>query len=91
MKYFKITCDTPYCGTEMIDYREAECMEDLKDYAEELCQENAGGYEYLVSGWDDENFEGLTEEEQQEELDNYYADCGYCITEISKGEYEENT
>ena len=24
MKYFKITCDTPYCGTEMTDYQKAE-------------------------------------------------------------------
>lgn len=91
MKYFKITCDTPYCGTEMTDYQKAEKAEDLKEYAEELNRANAESYEYLVSGWNDENFEGLTEEERQEELDNYYADCGYYIKEVSKEEFEENT
>ena len=91
MKYFKITCDTPYCGTEMVDYQKAEKAEDLKEYADELNRTNAESYEYLVSGWDDENFEDLTEEERQEELDNYYADCGYTIEEVSKEEFKENT
>jgi len=75
----------------MTDYQKAEKAEDLEEYAEELNQTNAESYEYLVSGWNDENFEDLTEEERQEELDNYYADCNYVIEEVSKEEFEENT
>ena len=91
MKYFKITCETPYCGTTMEDYRKAETKEEVEDYAKELARQNAESYEYLVSGWDDENFEGLTEEEQQDELESYYADCDYTVEEISYEEYCEKT
>ena len=91
MKYFKITCDTPYCGTTMEDYFKAETRDEAENYAEELSRQNAEKYEYLVSGWDHENFNDLTEEEQQEELDNYYADCYYVIEEISYEEYCEET
>lgn len=91
MKYFKITCETPYCGTTMEDYFKAETRDEAENYAEELSRQNAESYEYLVSGWDNENFEDLTEEEQQEELDNYYADCYYVIEEISYEEYCEET
>jgi hypothetical protein len=91
MKYFRITCETPYCGTTMEDYFKAETIEEAEDYAEELSRQNAEGYEYLVSGWDNENFEDLTEEEQQDELDNYYADCMGVVEEISYEEYCEET
>lgn len=91
MRYFKITCETPYCGTTMEDYFKAETKEEVEDYAEELARQNAESYEYLVSGWDDENFEGLTEEERQDELESYYADCDYIVEEISYEEYCEET
>ena len=91
MKYFKISCETPYCGTTMEDYCKAETREEVEDYAEELSRQNAESYEYLVSGWNDENFEGWSEDEIQEELDNYYADCMAVIEEISYEEYCEET
>lgn len=91
MRYFKVICETPYCGTTMEDYQKAETQEEIEDYAKELSRQNAETYEYLVSGWNEENFEGLTEEEQQEELDNYYADCYYAVEEISYEEYCEET
>ena len=94
MFYFKFTAETPYCGTECENYQSFDVRpsEDyLNTIAEVLCQENAESYEYLVRGWDDENFEDLTEEEQKEELSNYYADCWGGWEEISKEEYEENT
>lgn len=94
MFYFKFMAETPYCGTNVEEYHKFDEMPsqaELDEIAECLCRDNAESYEYLVSGWDDENFEDMTEEEQQEEIDNYYADC-YCEwEEISKEEYEENT
>jgi hypothetical protein len=94
MKYYKFIAETPYCGTEMEDYRSFDyepTEAELEEIADELCRENAESYEYLVSGWDDENFEGMTEEEQQEEIDNYYADCYGGWKEITEEEFLENT
>ena len=94
MFYFKFTAETPYCGTDVEEYRKFTTRPtdaELNEIAESMKQDNAESYEYLVSGWDDENFEGMSEEERQEELDNYYADCYGGWVEISKEEYEENT
>ena len=94
MFYYKITADTPYCGTEAEDYRSFEerpSVEELDELTEEFARLNAEGYEYLVSGWHNENFEDMTEEEQQEQLDNYYADCYGGWEEITEEQYLENT
>lgn len=90
MAYFKITVDTPYCGTREEEYIECETIKEAESIAEELCRNNAEGYEYLVSGWDDENFEDMTEEEQTEELEEYYASCDWYVDEVSAEEYFEN-
>ena len=93
MRYIKFKADTPYCGTEHEEYDtfpDGTPDADLDDIAEDIRRNNAESYEYLVSGWDDENFEGMTEEEQQEEIDNYYADCWGGWEEVSQKEYEEN-
>ena len=92
MFYYKITADTPYCGTEMEDYvafEERPTNAELDELAEEMCRNNAESYEYLVSGWNDEMFEDMTEEEQAEEIDNYYADCSGTWVEVSDEEYLE--
>lgn len=91
MKYFRIKVSTPYCGTDDEEYIKAEDQATADEYAEEYCRQWAESYEYLVSGWDDENFEDLTEEQQQDELDNYYADCTGIAEEISYEEYCEET
>ena len=90
MAYFMITVYTPYCGTEQEEYIECETMAEATSTAEELCRNNAEGYEYLVSGWDDENFEDMTEEEQTEEIEEYYSNCSWYVDEITKEEYFEN-
>ena len=94
MRYIKFKADTPYCGTDHEEYCAVPDDTDdvcLDDMAEDIRWNNAEGYEYLVSGWNNENFEDLTEEEQQELIDNYYADCYGGWEEISQKEYEENT
>lgn len=90
MAYFQIIVDTPYCGTGQEKYIESETIQEAELIAEEFCRDNAEGYEYLVSGWDDENFEDMTEEEQNEELEEYYTNCNWYINEISEKEYFEN-
>lgn len=94
MRYIKFKADTPYCGTEHEEYHAMPDDTDdvwLDDMAEDIRWNNAEGYEYLVSGWNNENFEDLTEEEQQELIDDYYADCWGGWEEVSEKEYEENT
>ena len=43
-----------------------------------------------MGGWDDENFEDITEEEQIEAIEEYYADCDWYVEEVSIEEYSEN-
>lgn len=90
MAYFKIIVNTPFCGTETEEYIECETVIEAQSIAEELCRTNAEDYEYLVSGWDDEYFEDMTEEEQTEAIEDYYTDCDWDVEEVSAEEYSEN-
>ena len=90
MFYFRFTADTPYCGTENTDLRKFEerpTDAELDEMAEEFAQLNAESYEYLVTGWDDDNFDD--EDEKAETLENYYADCEGKWEEITEEEYNE--
>lgn len=90
MAYFRIIVSTPYYGTDQEEYIECKTIQEAESIAEELCRTNAESYDYLVSGWDDEKFEDMTEEEQLEELEEYYASCDWLINEVSAEEYSEN-
>ena len=82
--YYKLTVWTPFAGTEEEYYFEFDqpvTEKDLEEILDEYIQIHAEGYEYLVTGW-----EGDFEDE--EERDNYYADCGGQWEEIIKEEYE---
>ena len=92
MFYFKFIADTPYCGTENTEYRKFEerpTNSELDEMAEEFGQLNAETYEYLVTGWDDDEFED--KDEEAEALENYYEDCCGTWEEITKEEFEENS
>ena len=85
MFYFRFTAETPYCGTEATDYRifkERPTDAELDEMAADFGQINAESYEYLVTGWDYDNYE--TEEEMEEALENYYADCYSGWEEITE-------
>ena len=91
MFYFRFTVGTPYCDTENTDYREFKVRptdEELDDMAEEFKQLNAESFEYLITGWDDDNFED--KDEEAEVLENYYEDCFGGWEEITQEEFEEN-
>lgn len=93
MEYYKFTSGTPYCGTESehyVKFEEPVSQEDLEQMAEEYAQQAYEDYSYLRSGWNDENLADMTEEEAEEYMDDFRADC-YCeCEEISREEYEEN-
>ena len=89
MFYFRFTAYTPYCGTEDTDYREFEerpTNAELDEMAEEFGRINAESYEYLVTGWNDDNFDD--EYEEAEAVDNYYANCTGTWEEITEEEFE---
>lgn len=91
MFYFKFTADTPYCGTELVDYQKFEerpTDAELDEIAEDIARSNAESFEYLVIGWDDDSFED--EDEEAEALENYYADCAGTWEEITEEEFAEN-
>ena len=93
MKYYHFISTTPYCGTESHDYFSFEndpTNAELEELADELCYNNANSYEYLVHGWgaDPVGDGEMTEEEYEESIDNYYADCSWICEEISQEEFE---
>ena len=90
MRYFRFVVDTDIVGTKDEIYEEFEddvSEEELENRGQELATENAESYEYLVFGW------GVEPEtvEEQEEIDDFYAEATYEYEEVSREEYEENT
>lgn len=70
----------------MIDKGEDE-LAILNDLAEEYAQSYGESYEYLVTGWDDDEIED--KEEREEALEAYYSNCICTWEEISYEEYLE--
>lgn len=72
---YKVTCTTPYCGTDMEYWVFADSEDDIcKSDCEEWAYENGQSFEYLAAGgWGEEL-------ESEEERDDYYADCCYDIS-----------
>ena len=89
MRYFRFIVDTDFCGTKNEIYEEFEdnvSQEELEQRGQELAIENAESYDYLVLGWGEEP----ETEEEQEEIDDYYASATYEYEEVSEKEYMES-
>lgn len=87
MKYYVFKGNTPYCGTdfeEYIAFGDEVTEEELADYAEELAMGQADSFEYLVTGWDNEN------EYNEEDLEYFRNDTleNTYWEEISEEEYK---
>ena len=92
MFYFKFMADTAYCGTEHTEYmafEERPSEAELDETAQEIANNNAASFEYLVTGWDDDEFDN--DEDRAAALEDYYNDVCGCWIEISKKEFEENS
>lgn len=90
MYCYKFTANIIYCGTEneyFVATKEPLTAEEIDEMREEYARENAESFEYLLTGWDDDNFED--EDEREEALNNYYADCDCKCEEITEEEYKE--
>lgn len=94
MKYYRFMAETPYAGADNDTYMAFEddvTEEHLDAVAAELCNTNAESFEYLIFGWEYDPVEegDMTQEEYDEEVQNYYADCLCTYEEISEEEYLE--
>lgn len=75
---YKVTCYTPYCGTDTTYWVLAAKEDDID--TEDIgiwVQENAEGFEYLAPGWDGDF-------ETEEDREDFYAGCGCGLS----GPYE---
>lgn len=86
MKYYCVTAYTMYVGEEMTDYIATEDEEKLREFANELQEENAMEWEPSWGDYEEEGFE--SEEDWQEE---YFSSTGARIEEITEEEYNEGT
>lgn len=95
MRYIRIEGDTHFCGTQFEEYLHTDMTdEQLDDYCAELAYENAVQYDYMVYGWgeDAESYAkecGISIEEAEAEMDDYYAESTANWEEITKEKYEE--
>ena len=79
MKYYRITCHTPYVGEHNDYYARVKNTKELLKLAEEFTIDNA-------NEWYDEEEVG----EDYPDIEDYYAECYYGIDEIDAEEYYEN-
>ena len=87
MKYYVFKGSTPYCGTDFEEYvafGDEVTEKELADYAEELAMGQADSFEYLVTGWNNEN------EYDEEDLEYFRNDTleNTYWEEISEEEYK---
>ena len=93
MRYIRMVCDTQFCGTRMEEYIKTEMTDkELDQLGVELAHENAESYDYMVFGWgeDAESYaesEGISIEEAEGVMEDYYANASYYWEEITEEEY----
>lgn len=97
MRYIKFTCDTPFCGTEVVEYVAFEddyTDEDLDQYAADLAHDNGETYEDIESDYSIYREDYGTEEEYEEAYfeaeTEYYCECTGEWEEVSYEEFLEN-
>ena len=86
MKYYRVTAYTMYCGEVMTDYIATEDPEELQEFAQSLCEDNAAEWE---PGWADYAENGYESEEEWQE--DYYSSASVTVVEITEEEYKEET
>ena len=84
MKYYRVTAYTMYCGEETTDYIATNGEEELREFVNELQEENAIEWEPGWSHYEEEGFD--SEEDWQEE---YFSSAGARVEEISEEEYKK--
>ena len=86
MKYYRVTAYTMYCGEVMTDYISTEDPEELQEFIQNLCEDNAVEWE---PSWEDYAENGYESEEEWQE--DYYSSVSATVVEITVEEYKEET
>ena len=95
MRYIRMVVDTQFCGTREERYFKTDMTDkELNDYGAEWAHENAESYDYMVFGWGETaesyaELEGISVEEAEEMMANYYSEADYYWEEITEEEYLE--
>lgn len=96
MRYIKMVCDTDFTGTRDERYFKTNMTDkELDNLGQELAYENAESYDYMVFGWGEtaEGFaelEGVSIEEAEGMIEDYYANASYYWEEITEEEWLDN-
>lgn len=96
MRYIKISGGTGYCGTNFEEHIKTDMTdEQLEAYCSDAAYENAEQYDYMVYGWgeDVESYaenNGVSIEEAEAELEEYYAEAYANWAEITEEEWKNN-
>ena len=99
IRYIKFEGSAYYVGTEFEEYLKTNMSDkELDEHAQELAEEHAASYEYLVFGWDT-TIEDIAEEENcsiekaeeiyQDTIDDYYASCGCSWSIVTEEEWRD--
>lgn len=82
-KYYLVTAYTPYVGEEMEAYF-SSCDEDgLHAFGDELTTDCAAEWaDHRIDDWEENGYDSREDAEE-----DYYANCGYRVREVSKEEY----
>lgn len=96
MRYIKMVVDTDFTGTRDERYIKTSMTDkELDNLGQELAYENAESYDYMVFGWGEtaEGFaelEGVSVEEAEDMMEDYYANASYYWEEITEEEWLDN-
>ena len=99
IRYIKFEGSAYFVGTDFEEYLKTNMSDkELDEYAQELTQEHAASYEYLVFGWDT-TIEDIAEEENcsieeaeeiyQDAIDDYYASCDCSWSIVTEEEWRD--
>lgn len=77
MRYWRVTAQTMLCGMDRIEVFEAETEEEAERIAARITDENASEW------WDPDDVDFIDLDE-----DDWFAEVGYDLEEISKEEYD---
>ena len=97
MRYIRIEGGTAFCGCDFEEYLHTDMSDkELDELCAEKARDNAEQYEYIVWGWEVYTAEeyaeksGVSIEEAEQMMEDYYAETYADWEEITKEEYEEN-
>jgi hypothetical protein len=91
-----MVCDTDFTGTRDEQYIKTNMTDkELDNLGQELAYDNASSYDYMVFGWGEtaEGFaelEGVSVEEAEGMMEDYYANASYYWEEITEEEWLDN-